>query len=60
MEYRGLKADMLKLEGVKNQQPGSSQLVIDENTIYEIDLECQYRKQLQKGKCKSCNEKKGV
>lgn len=60
MEYKGLKTNLSETECGKTKKMGTSRLVIEENTIYEIDLDCQYRKQLEKQNCKSCNAKKGV
>ena len=48
------------MEYKKEKKKEVSQLVIEDNTIYEIDLECQNRRQCKKNTCNEKNEKKGV
>lgn len=59
MEDRDLRSAMLESEK-KEKHVVTSRLVIEDNTIYEIDLECQNRKQSSEKKRKLCNVKKGV
>ena len=49
-----------KTETMKKEKGTVSRLVIEENTIYEIDLECQYRKKQNNDACKWCKKEKGV
>ena len=51
---------MMSMEYKKEKKKEISRLVIEENTIYEIDLDCQYRKDCKKNNCKKQDEKKGV
>ena len=45
MEYKDIEYN--KEETKKEKKKISSQLVIEANTIYEIDLDCQYKKDCQ-------------
>ena len=60
VEYKDRKVNLSEPEYWKVRQTTVSRLVIEENTIYEIDLDCQYRKQSEKQNCQSCHTKKGV
>ena len=61
MQDRTRKEWSEESKSVKRESRTLSRLVIEENTIYEIDLECQCRKKCNKdASCEWCNEKKGV
>ncbi len=45
MEYKNIEYS--KEEKKKEKKKINSQLVIEANTIYEIDLDCQYQKECQ-------------
>ena len=47
-------------EPVKKEKRTISRLVIEDNTIYEIDLECESKKKYKDNACKWCSGKKGV
>ena len=42
MEYKNIESD--ENETKKEKKKINSQLIIEANTIYEIDLDCQYQK----------------
>ncbi len=58
MEYKNERNLSAGTEYSKKRE--ASRLVIEDNTIYEIDLECQNRKDCSCKKCKSGSNQKGV
>lgn len=58
MEYKEDRSKQSETEERQRKTEGLSQLVIEENTIYEIDLDCQYRKDCNCKECK-CNKTSG-
>ncbi len=52
MEYRKEVREEKAAEEKEKTKKSTSQLIIESNTIYEIDLDCQYQK--------DCKCKKGV
>ena len=60
MQDRKEKEWYSESEIAKKEKRAISRLVIEDNTIYEIDLECQYRKKQNNDACKWCKKEKGV
>lgn len=54
MEYKKERREKLPLGEIKNPKTEISRLIIEENTIYEIDLDCQKKKG---SKCSDYNSK---
>lgn len=58
MEDRNGKEWYGKSKVMEMEKGAVSKLVIEDNTIYEIDLQCQFRKKNNSDACKWCNEKR--